>query len=394
MSNTSHTRTRTRMRREESASSEIRLMSAECERVGGINLSQGVCNTEVPACVRRAARAAIDEGWNTYTRQEGVARLREAISRKLERYNNVRANPETEIVVSAGATGAFYCACLALLQPGDEVIVFEPYYGYHVETLASVGANGVPVPMAPPEWSFAIAAVEAAITPRTRGLLINTPANPSGKVFTRPELEALARLAERHDLIVFTDEIYEYFVYDGLTHVSPASMPGLAERTVTISGYSKTFSVTGWRIGYAACNSTWADAIGFYNDLIYVCAPAPLQIGVACGIEELPPGYYEDLRAEYDSKRSVMCNALQAAGLTPYVAHGAYYVLAAADHVQGRDSREKARRLLSESRVAAVPGTAFFSGGRGDSLLRFCFAKPDKELEEAGRRLVDAVAFR
>jgi aminotransferase len=382
------------MRRDESASSEIRLMSAECERVGGINLSQGVCNTEVPAPVRRAAQAAIDEGWNTYTRQEGIDRLREAISRKLERYNNVRANPETEVVVSAGATGAFYCACLALLQPGDEVIVFEPYYGYHVETLAVIGAKGVPVPMAPPEWSLDIAAVEAAITPRTRGLLINTPANPSGKVFTRTELEALARLAECHDLIVFTDEIYEYFVYDGLTHVSPASLPGLAERTVTISGYSKTFSVTGWRIGYAACNAAWAEAIGFYNDLIYVCAPAPLQVGVACGIEELPPTYYEDLRAQYDSKRRVMCNALQAAGLTPYMAHGAYYVLARADNVPGRDSREKARRLLSESRVAAVPGTAFFSGGRGEDLLRFCFAKPDDELEEAGRRLVSALAFR
>src|SRR5215831_16796044 len=224
--------------------SEIRNMSVECEKVGGINLSQGVCDTEVPYAIGRGAQLAIDRGMNSYTRHEGLRELREAIAGKMWRFNGLRYNAENEIVISAGSTGAFYCACLALLDPGDEVILFEPYYGYHLNTLLAAGAVPSYVTLVPPDWNFSASELEAAITPRTRGIMVNTPANPSGKVFTHVELEVIADVAIRHNLVVFTDEIYEHFLYDGRTHTSPASLPAMADRTITISGVSKTFSIT------------------------------------------------------------------------------------------------------------------------------------------------------
>jgi len=188
-------------------------MSIECEKVRGINLAQGVCDTEVPIPVRREAQIAIDHGFNSYTRFDGIPELREAIARKMCEYNGIKADPETEITVSAGSTGAFYCACLALLNPGDEVIVFEPYYGYHVNTLLAVEAVASYVTLQPPHWTFTPEDLEEAVTPRTRGIIVNTPANPSGKVFRRTELEWIADFAVRYDLFVFTDEIYEFFLH-------------------------------------------------------------------------------------------------------------------------------------------------------------------------------------
>ncbi|MCY3022089.1 MAG: aminotransferase class I/II-fold pyridoxal phosphate-dependent enzyme [Planctomycetota bacterium] len=367
--------------------SEIRAMSIECDKVGGINLSQGVCDTEVPAAVRRAAQSAIDEGFNTYTRYDGLAELREALARKLAG-GGMKADPNGEITVSAGATGAFYCACLALLDPGDEAILFEPYYGYHLQTLLAVGAVPTYVRMTPPQWTFSMDALERACTPKTRGIMINTPANPSGKVFTEAELKALAEFAERHDLFVFTDEIYEYFLYDGRRHIPPATIPGLRERTITISGLSKTFSITGWRIGYAVSSPRWAQTIGFFNDLVYVCAPAPLQIGVARGLDCLPQEYYSGLCAEYSHKRDKICTALERAGLAPHVPQGAYYVLADISRIPGSNSKERAMRLLQDTGVACVPGEAFFDNAHdGDNLARFCFAKSGPDLDEACRRL-------
>ena len=275
--------------------SEIRNMSIECDRVKGINLSQGVCDLEVPAVVRQGAKAAMDAGINTYTRYDGLAELRQAIAHKQKLFTGMEVDPETEIIVSAGATGAFYCACLALLDPGDEVILFEPYYGYHVSTLVATQAVPVYVRMEPPDWTFSDQDLEKVVSPKTRGIMINTPANPSGKVFTQEELERLAAFAAKHDLFVFTDEIYEHFVYDGNRHIPPATLPGMKERTITISGLSKTFSITGWRVGYCICDAKWAQTIGYFNDLVYVCAPAPLQMGVAKGLMHLGADYYEKL---------------------------------------------------------------------------------------------------
>jgi aminotransferase len=366
---------------------EIRAMSIECEKVGGINLAQGVCDTEVPVPVRRAAQRAIDDGINSYTRFDGLAELREAIARKMQDYNGIVSDPQTDIIVSAGSTGAFYCACLALLDPGDEVILFEPYYGYHVNTLLAVEAVPAYVTLRAPDWRFTLVDLERAITPRTKGIMVNTPANPSGKVFGRTELQWIADVALRYDLFVFTDEIYEYFLYDDHRHISPGTLPGMSERTITISGFSKTFSVTGWRIGYSVSHSRWAQMIGYVNDLIYVCAPAPLQYGIAVGLKELKPSFFQELSSTYEMKRNQLCKVLHEAGFPPSVPQGAYYVLANVSRLPGATSKDKAMYLLKKTGVATVPGEAFFHGSDGNNLVRFCFARPDKELEEACHRI-------
>jgi len=358
-------------------------MSVECERVGGINLAQGVCDTGVPAPVMQRAIEAIQDGCNIYTRLDGIAPLRLAISEKLARYNGIDAEPDSQILVTSGATGAFYAACMALFNAGDEVILFEPFYGYHLNTLRALRVNAVDVPMAPPDWRFDFSRLRAAITPRTRGIVINSPSNPCGKVFARAELEVIARLAVEHDLFVITDEMYEYFLYDGVAHISPATLPGMAERTITISGLSKTFSITGWRIGYLAADARWIGAIGYFHDLTYVCAPSPFQHACVAGLLQLPESFYTELATEYQGKRDRLCSALADAGLTPSIPPGAYYVLADSSALPGSSAREKARTLLRQTGVASVAGTAFFAEGRGENLLRFCFAKRDDDLDRA-----------
>jgi len=206
-------------------------------------------------------------------------------------------------------------------------------------------------------------------------------------VFTRSELEIIAEFAARHDLFIFTDEIYEHFLYDGRVHISPASIPGIAERTITISGFSKTFSITGWRIGYSISSRRWAKRIGYMNDLIYVCAPAPLQYGVAIGLGQLSDKFFSNLAQEYQGKRSLLCGVLQKVGLTPYVPQGAYYVLADVSSLPGSSSKDRAMFLLHNSGVASVPGESFFHNDGGKDMVRFCFAKTDAELRDACRRL-------
>ena len=366
-------------------------MSVECDKVRGINLAQGICDTEVPEPVQRAAAEAIRTRRNSYTRLDGIAQLRHAIAHKMRDYNKVSADPEREIVVTSGSTGAFYSACMALLDPGDEVIVFEPFYGYHVNTLRALDCVPVYVTMHPPRWIFSRDHFERAITSKTKAIILNTPANPSGKVFSREELEFIANLAIERDLFVITDEIYEYFLYDQNEHLSPASLPGMLDRTITISGFSKTYSITGWRLGYAVCDERWAQSIGYFHDLAYICAPSPFQHGVTAGLEELTLDFYRQLAGEYCAKRDLLCTTLEQAGLPPSWPQGSYYVLADASALPGDNSKEKAMYLLTHTGVASVPGEAFFSGG-GRNLLRFCFAKTDADMEEACRRLSRIVA--
>lgn len=367
--------------------SEIRNMTIECDKVGGINLAQGVCDTGVPPEVRRGAAEAMEAGINTYTNFAGLSELREAIAAKQRRFTGMIVDPQTEIIATAGATGAFYCTCLALLNPGDEVIVFEPYYGYHVNTIVATGAVPAYLRMSPPAWSFSRADLERVKTPKTRALLVNTPGNPSGKVFSAAEMQIIAGFAEDNDLFVFTDEIYEHFLYDGNRHSVLAMLPGMKERTITISGLSKTFSITGWRIGYCLAAARWARIIGYFSDLVYVCAPAPLQVGVARGLLQLGDEYYQGLAAEYLAKRDKICDALARAGLAPHVPKGAYYVLADVAGVPGKTSKEKALHLLKATGVAGVPGSAFYHDDGGENLVRFCFAKDDDVLDDACRRL-------
>lgn len=367
--------------------SEIRAMTQACVAAGGLNMAQGVCDTPVPPIVLEAGAEAMARGKNTYSRFDGLPELREALARKLSRDNDIHADPETDITVSAGATGAFHAACLALMNPGDEVILFEPFYQYHVSALLAVEAVPVVVSLPAPDWTLSPEAVKRAVTPRTKAIIVNTPGNPSGKVFSREELEIVARIAVNDDLLVLTDEIYEYFLYDGRRHVSMASLPGMADRTITIGGYSKTFSITGWRIGYSVAAPRWAQAIGAMNDLLYVCAPTPLQAGVAAGIQELPDSFYRQLAKEYQHKRDRFCAALAQAGLPPAVPQGAYYVLADATRLPGRNGKDRAMHVLKTAGVAGVPGEAFFSGPEGSRYLRFSYAKMDADLDEACRRI-------
>jgi len=367
--------------------SEIRSMSLECEKVKGINLSQGVCDLKTPSILIRQAEKALREGLNYYTRYDGLYELREAIAKKMERDNKIKVDPEKNVIISAGATGALYCACLALLNEGDEVILFEPYYGYHLNTLLAVGAKPLFVRLHLPNWQFSISEIEKKISPKTKAILINTPANPSGKVFLKEELKEIAALALKYNLFLFTDEIYEYFVYDSFEHISIGSFPEVADRTITISGYSKTFSITGWRIGYVVCHEKWAKMIGYMNDLVYVCAPYPLQFAVAKGINALKKSFYQNIRLIYQKKRDKICLALKEAGLSPIIPYGAYYVLADVSDLPGKNSKDKAMYLLKKTGIATVPGSAFYHDSSGENLVRFCFAKEDSELNEAINRL-------
>lgn len=366
--------------------SDIRRMSRECERLGGINLAQGNCDLAVSPLVRDPAVAAIHGQKNWYTFPEGIAPLREAIADKVSRHNGLTVDPVSEILITVGATGAFACAVQGLLNPGDGVVVMEPYYGYHLNILLTVGLDPHYLPLSPPQFTLTEESLRQALRPNTRAIVACSPANPSGKMFTREELQVIARVAHEQDLLVITDEIYEYIRYDGRPHISPASVDGLWERSVTIMGLSKTFSVTGWRLGYAVAPAPMVQAMTLINDLYYVCAPTPLQHGVVAGVGA-PDEFFAALQTLYAHKRAMLCEALADSGLIPIVPEGAYYVLADISQLGFASAQEAAMELLQRSRVAAVPGTAFYRGSQGEGMLRFCFAKEDPVIEEACKRL-------
>lgn len=363
--------------------SEIRNMSIECEKVGGINLSQGISNLPLSSFIKKGSIEAIEKGKNFYTRYDGINKLREAIAAKSIRYNGISCDPKKNIIVSAGATGALYCTCLALLNPGDEVIVFEPYYGYHINTLYAAGAVPVYVRLIGPEWSLNRQDIESKISTRSKAIIINTPSNPSGKIFSQSELDEIGDICTKHNLFIFTDEIYEYFLYDNKKHISPASLEKFKNRTITISGYSKTFSITGWRIGYCIVPEVLHDTIGYINDLVYVCAPSPLQYGVAEGINELPEDFYLAIQEKFVRKRNLLASVLKEVGIEPFIPEGAYYMLADVSKVPGNSSKEKAMFILNNYKVASVPGLAFYHDDAGKNLVRFCFAKEEDELNKA-----------
>jgi aminotransferase len=366
--------------------SDIRSMSRACEAVGGINLGQGICDLPTPRPVADAARDAITTNQVVYTAADGIQPLRAAITAKIRRHYGVSYDAASEVVVTSGATGGFAAACLSLFDPGDEIVLFEPYYGYHLNTIISFGLTPVLVATRPPDWTVDFAALERAVTKRTRAVVVCSPSNPSGKVWTRAELERLNGFLEAHDLLGITDEIYEHIVYDGQEHVPLANVGRARDRTVTISGLSKTFAITGWRIGYLTAPPEVARRITVTHDLLYICAPTPLQHGVLAGLG-MPDTYYADLSASYAKKRDILCSALADAGLTPYVPRGAYYVLADIRRLGAPNAKAAAMMLLERAKIASVPGMSFYTDPVGDTLCRFCFAKEDEVLEEAARRL-------
>ncbi len=379
------------------AQSDIRAISHLIRSTGGINLGQGICDMPTPAPIKAGAHAAIDEDCSIYSHYAGIEPLREAILEKAQRYNRIPATSPEEVVVSVGSTGAFVAAMLSLFDPGDEVILVEPYYGYHRNLLDLLGIGVRTVTTTLPDWAIDLDAIEAAVGPHTKAILVNTPGNPNGKVWTREELVSLVDILERHDLYALTDEIYEYMLYDGREHVSLAALPGAWDRTITISGFSKTYNMTGWRLGYAVGPERLVAPMGLVNDLIYICAPVPLQHGVAEAFA-MDDGYFERMQADYARKRTMLCTALQDAGFGVPWPQGAYYVLAdyaplRTRHAGYDDDRQAAMSLVRDAGIGAVAGRSFFENpADGSHLLRFCFAKEFPVLEEACDRLRSAFA--
>ena len=369
--------------------SDIRRMTRECTRVGGINLGQGICDLPTPPEILKATAEAIaSDDWSTYSRYDGIDDMRRVVADKAMSFNGFKSvDPETNVVTTIGSTGAFNCVVQSLFNPGDEFILFEPYYGYHLNTLKVGGLTPKFVTLQPPDWRVTKEALEAAVTERTRGIMICTPANPSGKVWSREELDVVAEFCQENDVLAITDEIYEYIVYEGAQHISLGSLPGMWERTVTMSGFSKTFSITGWRLGTVVAHEELAGPIGLVNDLFYVCAPTPLQRGVAMGMRQLSDDYYREMAADYQRKRDAFCAVLDEVGLTPFVPDGAYYVLADITRLGQEDDRAAAMHILETVGVASVPGSSFFVSDIGKTLTRFCYAKEQSVLEDAMERL-------
>jgi aminotransferase len=365
--------------------SEIRRMSRDCERLGGINLGQGICDLPTIPELVEGATEAIRSNKATYSKFEGIDILRERIAKKAAHYNGIKADPAKEIVVTVGSSGGFMAAAMATLNAGDEVILFEPYYGYHLNTLAILGFVPKFVPLHAPDWTIDFDVLRKAFTAKTKAIVLCTPSNPSGKMFTRDEIEKIGALCREFNTWIFTDEIYEYIVYDGRKHVSPASLPSTRDLSITISGFSKTFSITGWRIGYVIADERVAGPIGLMNDLFAICAPTPLQWGVARALE-IGDDYYRDMATDYQKKRDMLAEALDDAGFKPSVPQGSYYMLAEIPD-DFRDDREAAQSLLQHGKVASVPGSAFFVSEQGKRMLRFCFAKDFASLDEACKRL-------
>jgi aminotransferase len=353
----------------------------------GINLGQGVCDLEMPRPLRLAAVESIFQDRATYTPYGGVRPLREQIVRRMEERYGLTYGMD-EIVVTVGSSMAYTSTLMTLVDPGDEVVLFEPFYPYHYTGARLAGAEVRTVRLSLGEDGIDWQGLQASLSPRTRLLVLNTPSNPLGKVWTQAELDRLAHLLEGSPTHVVTDEIYEDLVYDGRTHVPPATHPGLAERTITISGVSKSFSVTGWRLGWVAAPKRLSGAIGPVFDVLAVCAARPLQQAAAAALRELPETYYTDLRDGYARRRTLLCDALRAGGFRLQEPEGSYYVLADYSERWPDLSPEAACfRLLEEARIAAIPSTIFYAREPAPPELRFQFAVEEPVLEEVARRL-------
>ncbi len=364
--------------------SEIRGMTIRAMECGGVNLSQGMCELPTPDAVKAAACRAIDQDCNTYAPLNGKPDLRARIAARIKKFNGIDADPAREITLASGATGAYTCALMSLLEAGERVITFEPFYGYHVNLVRMLGFEPVFCRLEQPDWEVDFDGLERMLADGVRVLVLNTPSNPCGKVFSRAELEKIGQLCASYDAWIITDEIYEYITFGGHQHVSMASLPGMFERTVTISGFSKTLAMTGWRLGWASGPEELIEKMALISDLLYICAPHPLQEGVSQALDELGDSYFTALAPMYEIKRARLAEALRAKGFRPLQQEGTYFLLADYSDVYGDiSSLEAMERLFEECKLATVPAESFFSGGHDESWLRLCFALRDENMDKA-----------
>ncbi len=371
----------------ESVIREMTRLIALHRPLDGINLAQGFPDFAAPQALKDAACEAIQDDVNQYAITWGAKAFRDGIAAKTKRFLGLEVDPEREITVCCGATEAMIATMLATLNPGDEVVIFEPFYENYGPDCILSGAVPRFVPLRPPEWHFDREELAAAFGPRTRAIVVNTPNNPTGKVFSRPELQFIAGLCQQWDCLAFTDEIYEHMVYDGLEHISLATLPGMRERTVIINGLSKTFSVTGWRVGYAIAPPELTASIRKVHDFLTVGAAAPLQAAgvVAMGF---PDSYYVELRQAYERRRDFLIPVLDAAGFRPRRPAGAYYVICDIAGFGFESDVKFAQHLIRDAGIAVVPGSSFYHlPERGLQQIRFAFPKRIETLEKAAPRL-------
>ena len=371
--------------------SVIREMTRVNNQYDGINLAQGMPNFPPPKEIIEAAHRAIDGDFHQYAITWGTPRLRQAIAEKYRKFYGMDIHPDRHVTVCCGSTETMLATLMAVLNPGDEVIIFEPFYENYGPGCIMSQAEPVYVPLEPPGFGFDPDRLRKAVSPRTRAIIFNSPNNPTGKIFSRAELQTIADICIEHDLLAITDEIYEHIVYDGATHTPIATLPGMAERTITISGISKSYSVTGWRVGYAVASAELSVGIRRAHDFITVGAPHPLQEAAVTALN-LPDAYYVSLRESYQARRDLLFSKVEEAGFKAFKPQGAYYILTDVAHwlpeYKCADDHEFAMFLVKNIGVATVPGSSFYSTKElGRTKIRFCFPKTDDMLIEAGRRL-------
>ncbi|QDU21222.1 pyridoxal phosphate-dependent aminotransferase [Urbifossiella limnaea] len=369
--------------------SVIRETTRLAQRHGAVNLGQGMPDFDPPEEVKEAACRAIRDGFNQYAVTWGIAPLRAAIAEKARSFNGLAwADADEHVTVCCGATECLMATMLALVDPGDEVVIFQPFYENYAPDALLTGAEPRWVRLNPPDWSFDPAELRAAFGPRTKAIILNTPNNPTGKVFTRGELTQIAELCQEFDAVAISDEIYEYIQFTDRPHVSIASLPGMADRTVTISGLSKTFTVTGWRLGYTVAPAAITAGIRKAHDFLTVGAPHPLQVAGAAAMA-LPRSYFDGLKDHYRTRRDLFLPYLQEAGFVARPPDGAYYVMADFSALSDLDDVAFVRRMIETVGVAGVPGGSFFRPkDAGRTQVRFMFAKREETLRDAGERLL------
>src|SRR5499427_1112611 len=371
--------------------SVIREMTRLNEMYGGVNLSQGFPDFPAPSAVKDAACAAINADVNQYAVTWGARPLREAVAREFTRRYGVPVVADDQVTVCCGTTEAMMSTMMAIVDPGDEVVVFEPFYENYGPDAILSGAMPRYVTLHEPSWSFDPDELAAAFNHKTKAIIINTPNNPTGKVFTREELETIAALCRKWDAIAISDEIYEHIIYDGQQHVPIATIPGMSDRTVTINGLSKTYSVTGWRVGWTISPPSLTGAIRKVHDFLTVGAAAPLQAAGAVALG-LPDDYYTKMAAGYQRRRDMLLDILERHHFTCYKPQGAYYIMTDISTFGFRDDVEFVRYLIKDIGVAGVPGSSFYKDpSKGRTQLRFCFCKKDSTLTAADERLAKLV---